>query len=72
MLISFLKTFLNTSARNLYFLQMFIDLLAPTLNLVIFIYYFAERSFQFIGFEFYFILFLGPHPQHMEIPRLGV
>ena len=21
---------------------------------------------------FYFIVFLGPHPRHMEVPRLGV
>ena len=26
-----------------------------------------------LGFYFYFVFFfLGPHPQHMEVPRLGV
>ena len=23
-------------------------------------------------FFFFFLVFLGPHPQHMEVPRLGV
>ena len=27
---------------------------------------------QFFFFFFFFFCFLGPHPQHMEIPRLGV
>ena len=22
--------------------------------------------------EFFFLVFLGPHPQHMEVPRIGV
>ena len=29
-------------------------------------------SFYFILFIFLSFVFLGPHPQHMEIPRLGV
>ena len=25
-----------------------------------------------LNFIFFFLIFLGPHPQHMEVPRLGV
>ena len=33
-------------------------------------FYFYKSSLLF-GFFFFFFLFLGPHPQHMEVPRLG-
>ena len=30
------------------------------------------RSFSFLFFFVFFLLFLGPLPRHMEVPRLGV
>ena len=27
--------------------------------------------FLFFGFSNFFLVFLGPHPWHMEVPRLG-
>ena len=35
---------------------------------------FQEQRQRFLGFFFFFCLvwFLGPHPRHMEVPRLGV
>ena len=32
---------------------------------------FSFFSFVFL-FVFFFLVFLGPHPRHMEVPRLGV
>ena len=32
----------------------------------------TQLSLFFFFFFFFFSCFLGPHPQHMEIPRLGV
>jgi len=29
-------------------------------------------SFSFFLFFFFFVFSLGPHPRHMEVPRLGV
>ena len=33
-----------------------------------------SQSISFFSFLFFFVFlsFLGPHPQHMEVPRLGV
>ena len=33
---------------------------------------FDDESFLFICLFFFFFVFLGPHPKHMEVPRLGV
>ena len=33
---------------------------------------FRQSHFFLIFFFFFFFVFLGPHPQHMEVPRLGV
>ena len=32
----------------------------------------SHSRIHFISFYFYFLSFLGPHPRHMEVPRLGV
>ena len=31
-----------------------------------------SKFFKFGGFFCFFFAFLGPHPQHVEVPRLGV
>ena len=43
------------------------------LYLYYFEFYFRERNnFIIIIITHYYFVFLGPHPQHMEFPRLGV
>ena len=32
----------------------------------------TNQVFPLAFFFFFFFVFLGPHPQHMEVPRLGV
>ena len=32
----------------------------------------TPQSYLSLRLFFFFLLFLGPHPQHMEVPRLGV
>ena len=32
----------------------------------------SESDFFFLFFFFFFFVFLGPHPRHMEVPRLEV
>ena len=31
-----------------------------------------KKILRLFFFFFFFLVFLGPHPQHMEVPRLGV
>ena len=35
------------------------------------IFFPLENSFFFFFFFFFLFVFLGPHPWHMEVPRLG-
>ena len=34
--------------------------------------FYIFQYIQYIFFSFFFFFFLGPHPRHMEVPRLGV
>ena len=45
------------------YMYMILDLSVYCLNLLLLL-----KSF----FSFWSFVFLGPHPQHMEVPRLGV
>ena len=49
----------------------FIDLFKEPVFRFIDLFY-GFLCFYFILFYFVFLLFLGPLPRHMEVPRLGV
>ena len=66
----FLLPLIEQSSRNLYPYQ---QSCVFTLGFLEYFFFFPFLSFPFLFFSFLgLFIFLGPHPWHVEVPRLGV
>ena len=65
----FLSGLILTSSHFLHFMRLFSQKCATTL--IFFTYPKSSHSVLQLT-EFFFFLLLGPHPWHIEVPRLGV